>query len=44
VNDHVVFSVPWPDGPTALAAMIGHSATVTLATIVNPGTAHGERR
>ena len=25
VNDHMVFSVPWLDGPIALAAMIGHS-------------------
>ena len=27
VNDHMVFSVPWLDGPTALAAMIEHSGT-----------------
>ena len=33
-NDHMAFSVPWLDGPTALAAMIGHSATMTLATTV----------
>src|SRR3954471_21524011 len=33
-NDHMVFSVPWLDGPTALAAMIDHSATMTLATTV----------
>jgi alkanesulfonate monooxygenase SsuD/methylene tetrahydromethanopterin reductase-like flavin-dependent oxidoreductase (luciferase family) len=35
VNDHMVFSVPWLDGPTALAAMIGHSGTMTLATTVS---------
>ena len=33
-NDHLVFSVPWLDGPTALAAAIGHSGTMTLATTV----------
>jgi alkanesulfonate monooxygenase SsuD/methylene tetrahydromethanopterin reductase-like flavin-dependent oxidoreductase (luciferase family) len=33
-NDHMVFSVPWLDGPSALAAMVGHSATMTLATTV----------
>ena len=34
-NDHMVFSVPWLDGPTALAAMIEHSGTMTLATTVS---------
>ena len=33
-NDHLVFSVPWLDGLTALAAVVGHSATMTLATTV----------
>ena len=33
-NDHLVFSVPWLDGPTALAAVAGHSGTMTLATTV----------
>src|SRR5712691_4010008 len=33
-NDHMVFSVPCLDGPTALAAMIEHSGTMTLATTV----------
>lgn len=33
-NDHMVFSVPWLDGPTALASVIGHSGTMTLATTV----------
>ncbi len=35
VNDHMVFSVPWLDGPTALAAVVGHSGTMTLATTVS---------
>jgi alkanesulfonate monooxygenase SsuD/methylene tetrahydromethanopterin reductase-like flavin-dependent oxidoreductase (luciferase family) len=35
VNDHLVFSVPWLDGPSALAAMIEHSGTMTLATTVS---------
>lgn len=34
-NDHMVFSVPWLDGPTALAAVIGHSGNLTLATTVS---------
>src|SRR5262249_45461428 len=33
-NDHLVFSVPWLDGPTALAAVLGHSGDMTLATTV----------
>src|SRR5262249_20633083 len=34
VNDHIVFGVPWLDGPVALAAVIEHSADMTLATTV----------
>ena len=34
VNDHMVFSVPWLDGPTALAAVLEHSGSMTLATTV----------
>jgi alkanesulfonate monooxygenase SsuD/methylene tetrahydromethanopterin reductase-like flavin-dependent oxidoreductase (luciferase family) len=34
VNDHLVFSVPWLDGPVALAAVMEHSAAMTLATTV----------
>jgi alkanesulfonate monooxygenase SsuD/methylene tetrahydromethanopterin reductase-like flavin-dependent oxidoreductase (luciferase family) len=34
-NDHMVFSVPWLDGLTALAAVIGRSGTMTLATTVS---------
>src|SRR5262249_55082838 len=33
-NDHLVFSRPWLDGPTALAAMVAHSGRMTLATTV----------
>ena len=35
VNDHMVFSVPWLDGPSALAAVLSHSASMTLATTVS---------
>jgi alkanesulfonate monooxygenase SsuD/methylene tetrahydromethanopterin reductase-like flavin-dependent oxidoreductase (luciferase family) len=34
VNDHLVFGVPWLDGPTALAAVMEHSGDMTLATTV----------
>jgi alkanesulfonate monooxygenase SsuD/methylene tetrahydromethanopterin reductase-like flavin-dependent oxidoreductase (luciferase family) len=34
VNDHMVFSVPWLDGPVALAAVMEHSSRMTLATTV----------
>jgi probable F420-dependent oxidoreductase len=33
-NDHLVFSRPWLDGPSALAAMLAHSGQMTLATTV----------
>jgi len=33
-NDHLVFSRPWLDGPTALAAVLGHSGRMTLTTTV----------
>jgi alkanesulfonate monooxygenase SsuD/methylene tetrahydromethanopterin reductase-like flavin-dependent oxidoreductase (luciferase family) len=37
VNDHLVFSVPWLDGPTALAAVLAHSGDAQLVTtVVNP--------
>jgi len=35
VNDHMLFSVPWLDGPTALAAIVEHSGAITLATTVS---------
>ena len=34
-NDHLVFAVPWLDGPTALAVALGHAGTMTLATTVS---------
>jgi alkanesulfonate monooxygenase SsuD/methylene tetrahydromethanopterin reductase-like flavin-dependent oxidoreductase (luciferase family) len=33
-NDHLLFSVPWLDGPTALAAVMSHSGDLALATTV----------
>ena len=33
-NDHLVFSRPWLDGPTALAAVLAHSGRMRLATTV----------
>lgn len=35
VNDHLVFSTPWLDGPTALAAVLKHSGHMSLATTVS---------
>jgi alkanesulfonate monooxygenase SsuD/methylene tetrahydromethanopterin reductase-like flavin-dependent oxidoreductase (luciferase family) len=34
-NDHFVFSTPWLDGPTALAAAVERSAGLALATTVS---------
>lgn len=34
-NDHMVFAVPWLDGPTALAVALGHSGEMALATTVS---------
>ena len=34
-NDHLVFSVPWLDGPTALSAVMHQSEDLTLATTVS---------
>jgi alkanesulfonate monooxygenase SsuD/methylene tetrahydromethanopterin reductase-like flavin-dependent oxidoreductase (luciferase family) len=34
-NDHLVFSVPWLDGPTALAAVMAHSGAMSLTTTVS---------
>jgi len=34
-NDHLVFSKPWLDGPTALAAVLSHSGNMDLATTVS---------
>ena len=35
MNDHLVFSVPWLDGPTALAAVMSYTGDMTLATTVS---------
>jgi alkanesulfonate monooxygenase SsuD/methylene tetrahydromethanopterin reductase-like flavin-dependent oxidoreductase (luciferase family) len=40
-NDHLVFSTPWLDGPTALAAAIERSGEMTLATTVCLPTVRG---
>src|SRR6476660_3181355 len=34
VNDHLVFSRPWLDGPTALAAVLARTGRMTVATSV----------
>jgi len=34
-NDHLVYSKPWLDGPTALAAVLSHSGRMDLATTVS---------
>ena len=34
-NDHLLFSKPWLDGPTALAAVLEASGAMTLATTVS---------
>ena len=41
VNDHMVFGVPWLDGPTALAAVMEHSADMALATTVTLAVVRG---
>ena len=40
-NDHLVFSKPWLDGPTALAAVLSHSGGMDLATTVALPTVRG---
>src|SRR3984885_6006436 len=40
-NDHLVFPVPWLDGPTALATVIEASGQMTLATPVTLGAVRG---
>ena len=40
-NDHLVFSRPWLDGPTALAAVLSHSGSMDLATTVSLPTVRG---
>jgi alkanesulfonate monooxygenase SsuD/methylene tetrahydromethanopterin reductase-like flavin-dependent oxidoreductase (luciferase family) len=40
-NDHFVFSTPWLDGPTALAAVIDRSGKMTLATTISLASLRG---
>jgi alkanesulfonate monooxygenase SsuD/methylene tetrahydromethanopterin reductase-like flavin-dependent oxidoreductase (luciferase family) len=40
-NDHYVFSTPWLDGPTALAAVIERSGEMTLATTISLAAVRG---
>lgn len=40
-NDHFVFSTPWLDGPTALAAVIERSGGMTLATTISLASLRG---
>jgi alkanesulfonate monooxygenase SsuD/methylene tetrahydromethanopterin reductase-like flavin-dependent oxidoreductase (luciferase family) len=40
-NDHFVFSTPWLDGPTALAAVIERSGNMTLATTISLASLRG---
>jgi hypothetical protein len=43
-NDHLLFSRPWLDGPTALAAVIEESHDMTLATTVSLPVISSQRR
>ena len=40
-NDHFVFSTPWLDGPTALAAMVERSGDMVLATTLSLAALRG---
>jgi alkanesulfonate monooxygenase SsuD/methylene tetrahydromethanopterin reductase-like flavin-dependent oxidoreductase (luciferase family) len=40
-NDHFVFSTPWLDGATALAAVIDRSGEMTLATTISLAALRG---
>jgi alkanesulfonate monooxygenase SsuD/methylene tetrahydromethanopterin reductase-like flavin-dependent oxidoreductase (luciferase family) len=40
-NDHFVFSTPWLDGPTALAAVVEHSGELALATTISLAALRG---
>jgi alkanesulfonate monooxygenase SsuD/methylene tetrahydromethanopterin reductase-like flavin-dependent oxidoreductase (luciferase family) len=40
-NDHFLFSAPWLDGPTALAAVVERSAEMRLVTTVSLATLRG---
>ncbi len=41
VNDHFVFSTPWLDGLTALAAVVERSGEMTLATTISLASLRG---
>jgi alkanesulfonate monooxygenase SsuD/methylene tetrahydromethanopterin reductase-like flavin-dependent oxidoreductase (luciferase family) len=40
-NDHFVFSTPWLDGPSALAAVVERSGEMTLATTISLASLRG---
>jgi alkanesulfonate monooxygenase SsuD/methylene tetrahydromethanopterin reductase-like flavin-dependent oxidoreductase (luciferase family) len=40
-NDHLVFSTPWLDGPTALASVVERSGEMTLATTITLAALRG---
>ncbi len=40
-NDHFVFSTPWLDGPTALAAVVERSGEMELATTISLASLRG---
>ena len=40
-NDHFIFSTPWLDGPTALAAMVERSGDMVLATTLSLAALRG---
>src|SRR5215208_4377197 len=40
-NDHFVFSTPWLDGPTALAAIVERSGDMALATTLSLAVLRG---
>jgi alkanesulfonate monooxygenase SsuD/methylene tetrahydromethanopterin reductase-like flavin-dependent oxidoreductase (luciferase family) len=40
-NDHFVFSTPWLDGPTALAAVVARSGDLELATTISLAALRG---
>lgn len=40
-NDHFIFSTPWLDGPTALAAMVERSGDMALATTLSLAALRG---
>ena len=40
-NDHFVFATPWLDGPTALAAVVGRTGEMTVATTMSLAVLRG---